>query len=227
MALPEDYWTTYEGPIASLSAYLKAVEVISAYQSATQSRFVWRGAGDASRPLHSSLVRRYQKIYGSLPSEAELVAFERAVLAEARDWHLDWHQSGGRLSGLELLAGIQHFGGPTRLIDFTFNPLIALWFAVEGDGPTDGRIFAIDVEGRRLGHPEADTRDPWWWVAPSRVTDPWLTRSWVWVPPPLEPRIVRQEGCFLVGGVPSTHPGRNVDRPGSRLLSPDPPKRTS
>jgi hypothetical protein len=128
-------------------------------------------------------------------------------------WGLDWHETGGRLSALELLARLQHFGVPTRLLDFTFNPLIALWFAVEEDNPADGRVFAIDISERGLTRERAAQDEPWWLGIRPRVDTEWTTQSWAWRPPPIEARISRQEGCFLMGGVPSTQPQRNVRRP--------------
>lgn len=96
--------------------------MISAYQSATESRFVWRGAADADWPLFSSLVRAYVTKHGSVPMEPALRQFEEQVLDEAREWGLDWHLAGGRLTALELLAALQHYSVPTRLLDFTFQP---------------------------------------------------------------------------------------------------------
>lgn len=144
---------------------------------------------------------------GSLPTERQLGLFEQQIINEARDWGLDWHSGGGRLTGLELLASLQHFGTPTRLLDFTFNPLIALWFAVERDDAVDGRVFAIDYSDRIVDRLLASTSDPWW--VESEPED-WAVRSWVWRPPPIEARMIRQDGCFLVGGIPGTVPARNA-----------------
>jgi hypothetical protein len=221
MPFPDDYWSTYEHEVSSLRDFLEAVLTISAYQAATDSRFVWRGATDASWPLYSSLARHLLARLGRMPTESEIRDAERAVLAEARQWALDWHATGGRLTALEVLAALQHFGGPTRLVDFSFNPLIALWFAVEKTDTVDGRVFAIDVATRLVDGVPTEARDPWWFQESKRVDQPWMTECWVWRPPPIEPRIVRQEGCFVVGGIPSTHPGRNVDRAGSRLMKAD------
>jgi hypothetical protein len=206
---PDDYWASFELEVATLGEFLEAVSTISAYQAVTASRFVWRGAADADWPLYSSLVRAYLRKHGEVPMESALRSFEQAVLDEAREWGLDWHHAGGRLVALELLAALQHYGVPTRLLDFTFNPLVALWFAVESQDGRPGRIFAVDISDRLVARNRAAASDPWWLdVEPGSVTE-WTTQAWVWVPPPLEPRIVRQDGCFVMGGVPSTNPARN------------------
>lgn len=217
---PLAYWASFEHKTDSLQDYLSAVQTISAYQAATGSRFVWRGMSNASWPLYSSLVRAYLKKYGEMPTELQFRDFEREVIKEAHNWSLDWHPTGGRLSALELLAAMQHYSVPTRLLDFTFNPLIALWFAVEQDDSVDGRVLAIDISDRVIDRELAMAHEPWWFDEPHGQNGTWTTASWIWQPPPLEPRIVRQEGCFLVGGIPITVPARNVRVPdgGWRLL---------
>jgi hypothetical protein len=210
VALPDDYWASYESAVGDLTEFLEAVRMISAYQAATGTRFVWRGAADAGWALHSSLVRAYENKNGGLPTERQLRDFERGVLREAREWGLDWHREGGRLAALELLAALQHYGVPTRMLDFTFNPLIALWFAVEVHDECDGRVFAIDISNRLINRDRSASVEPWWLDVDPGSTTIWTTESWVWQPPPMEARIVRQEGCFLMGGVPSTNPWRAV-----------------
>jgi hypothetical protein len=210
VALPDDYWASFEHSVSSLSEFLEAVLVIASYQQATDSRFVWRGVGDASWALHSSLVRRLIAVNGVPPTETQLRVVEGRILAEAREWNLDWRTSGGRLGGLEMLASMQHFEIPTRLLDFTFNPLIALWFAVQANRASDGRVFAVDVANRLMSRSRTIRRDLWWLSQSGAADSEWATRSWIWRPPPVEERIVRQQGCFLTGGVPSTQPARSV-----------------
>jgi hypothetical protein len=210
MALPDDYWRSYEARIDSLSEFVRAVELIAAYEADEGRTYVWRGARNASWGLHPSLVRAYIDAHGKAPLERELRNFEASMLEEAREWSLDWHQFGGRLASLELMAALQHYGVPTRMLDFTFSPFVALWFAVDDDDGDEGRVFAIDISRRRVSREDAARADPWWWEVDPGTTTIWATESWIWRPPPFEPRIVRQEGCFLMGGIPSTQPRRNV-----------------
>lgn len=215
MPYPQRYWSAYEHEVGTLAEFLETVQKITAFQTATESRFVWRGVANSAWPMYSKLVRCYREKYGEVPqTESTLREFELRVLTEARDWRLDWHAAGGQLTALETLAALQHFGVPSRMLDFSFNPLIALWFAAEtvpeDDGP-QGRVFAIDIAGRVVDRERASEVDPWWLKIPPTTYTEWTTRPWIWRPPPLEPRIVRQEGCFLMGGIPSTRPARAVD----------------
>jgi FRG domain len=207
--LPDEHWANYEEDVDSLTAFVEAVEKIAAFQAKTDTRFVWRGVAGASWALHSPIVRRFKEKHGHVPTEDELRELEQEILKEAREWALDWHSAGGRLTSLELLAALQHYAAPTRMIDFTFNAFVALWFAVEKNDNEPGRVFAVDIAGRTVTRAEASAAEPWWLV-PGLPRAEWRRKSWVWRPPPFEPRIVRQDGCFLMGGIPSTTPARRI-----------------
>ena len=45
---------------------------------------------------------------------------------------------------MQLLAKLQHLGAATGLLDFSWNPLVGLWFACEDPG-VDGKLFAINL----------------------------------------------------------------------------------
>src|SRR3954469_10219862 len=87
-------------------------------------RFAWRGMRSADYALRSSLHRRL----GGAMSETRTRAAEKQLLADARSWGLGVTAT-GHVDDLQLLADLQHYGIPTRLIDFTSNPMTALWFA--------------------------------------------------------------------------------------------------
>lgn len=126
--------------VESLTAFHEVVNNIGALHPETAglpsvrdylpTRYVWRGVSDSNWTIDSSLHREFVKQFRETPDEASLQLFEKRLIGRAREWRLDWHPSGGRLHGLDLLARLQHHGIPTRLIDVTTQPLIALWFAV-------------------------------------------------------------------------------------------------
>lgn len=207
--LPHDYWAAYEKEVASLADYVDIVTALSA--AWPDRRFVWRGVADAGYALHSSLYRQIRA--SGKEKEEDLASSETAIVSEARSWWLQ-RTANDRLSALELLAALQHQGVPTRLLDFSHNALVSLWFAVEQKRDehgkpredSDGRIFIAQSDGREIG-PEWERASDLPWE--SEEPPQWDSDIFIWTPPPIDPRMSRQQGCFVFGGVPSTTGGWN------------------
>lgn len=102
--------------------------------------WAFRGQADASWPLESSLTR-YLKTFGGSP--AEWMPRERHGLHTfKRKAHLLLPRTPDEDETLEWLALMQHHGAPTRLLDFSWSPYVAAFFALE-KATANAAIWAI------------------------------------------------------------------------------------
>jgi FRG domain len=152
-------------------------------QSYSSPMAVFRGLGKASYELRPSIGR--MEFYGGKrgPNErAMLKGFKRQAIPflEFRpetEW--DW------------LALAQHHGLPTRLLDWTSNPLVAAYFAVEDDGcDEDGAIYVLS------GASSIDVLEH---TDPFAVSD--VKR---FVPRHITRRLIAQAGLFTIHPEPLT-----------------------
>ena len=105
-------------------------------------------------------------------------------------------KNGAELNDLELLAELQHYGAATCLIDFTKNPLVALWFACQPPSTNteqveDGKVVALDVKDK-FPQIEPENLD-----AP--IEDLLREKIWLYSPKKQNNRIVAQQSVFVFG----------------------------
>lgn len=227
---PTDFWENFEVVIEDFNALVVAINQVMEKSVKKKIKFAWRGQVDASWALHSSLYRRLALTKGHNVVESELAEAESEILIDLHRWGLHSHPERGRLSVLNQLAILQHYGAPTRLIDITFNAWVGVFFAVEQKwdngkeafGNTDARLFAIDLTNKIIN--EDDEKRPWedllWrpWKHDRLDQELWTTSTFAWKPPSIDPRIFAQNGAFLIGGVPAA-----VKPGGARLQFPKQP----
>src|SRR3954451_22981290 len=107
-----------------------------------RSTFVFRGLADSAYDNVSSLARL----------EGDYAALERHLIRNFRKYA---HHAAPGPTAWDWVALGQHHGLPTRLLDWTFSPLVALHFATAA-WPTDEAIlWAVDVAATHAWLPAA------------------------------------------------------------------------
>lgn len=96
--------------------------------------FLYRGQPNKSFPLLPSIARnrKYACDFTIFDEERNLIELAKYKLPSI--FHKD-------LSPINLLALLQHHGIPTRLLDVTTNPLVALYFACSNLDEEDGEVI--------------------------------------------------------------------------------------
>jgi hypothetical protein len=207
---PSDFYAAFEVKISSVSDLLKALAVVQ--QKNSQLGLVWRGQQVAEWPVDSSLTRRLRDGGHDL-GEKEMIAVERFQIHSADRWavpHL--------LGDLNFLAELQHEGAPTRLIDVSLDPEVAVWFAVQESDKhedKDGRLLSWGrlAAPRRNEYvrlpeflPSAGGDAFWqqWTDHEMRRSNDWGTGKSVrsWQPAAMNERMRAQRAAFLFDAEP-------------------------
>ncbi len=138
------------GPLWAPETPLEVIRLIKSPSWGGEGPVAWRGQSEGW-PLHSGAVRRLRADFAlertaRTPDAAEGLAadYERVLVDRAR---LAGHgeASGRQRTDLELLGLLQHFGAATRLVDFSYNAFIALWFACRHEPKKFGVLIRLDL----------------------------------------------------------------------------------
>lgn len=177
------------------------------------NHFIYRGHANAEWVLQSSL----ERIIGTKWSAEEAKKFEEFSLLNFKPkFHLYDHENIIPDSKLAWLSIMQHYGVPTRLLDFTESPYVALYFALEAYDPhsrNDLAVFALDYTGimdRSIEHISSkdqafkETRSSIY-EKQDGIFETVVDRfsydiAWIAEPKQLNARLDRQAGSFLISG---------------------------
>ena len=178
-------------PIKTLNAFMEWVQQLE------NKEYLFRGLPCATYDIIASAYLRLNPEAGP----EQLIELNKALIKDARlQGHDD--RNGRKLSDLEVLAKLQHFRTATCLIDFTYSPLVALWFACQptSEGDSDGKVSAVHNDPNKITAvtPDlltTDTHIDHFFKADANGKYP-LYR---WQPSQLNNRIVSQHSVFVFG----------------------------
>jgi len=177
------------------------------------NNFIYRGHADSSWKLESTLERTIGDNWSSQLAQRFEDHYLNLFKSKYHIYNGNEHEPKSKLAWLSVM---QHYGAPTRLIDFTESPYIALYFALEAYDPllkNDLSIYAIDynaIMDESLAY--ISKRDSSFKKTRNEIIgrqdelfDDVVDRfsyEVVWITEPLElnARIDRQSGTFLISG---------------------------
>ena len=139
--------------VKNLSDFLKILDSYKEQFSQTyrNSGFVFRGMGNASWQLIPGMFREYseKQICATMPG----ISYKGRIYS-AHEYEILAHfkkEASGLLTHVPQtddftwLQYAQHYGVPTRLLDFTSNPLVAMYFCCQSESKGDGAIWIVNT----------------------------------------------------------------------------------
>lgn len=144
---------------------------------------IYRGHADTEWVLKPSIGRHFNGDWN------EVVDLEKKALSDFKKRAIPYLKYQPQ-ADIEWLCLMQHHGLATRLLDFTTNPLIAIFFATEPTHRSNGELIIA-----RYGRSYENVSDDKLFERPN---------SFAYHPPHITERIVGQQGCFVYSNKPNS-----------------------
>lgn len=142
--------------IKSVSEYIGLIEKLDkcypayATNESSERKFIFRGQGNATYKLLPGVLRKVTNEVGLFgENEGNITNYmyaggsEKKILnsfIQEASCYINRIDYNDHISSAELA---QHYGVPTRFLDWTFNPLIALYFACIDNPDKDGEVYIV------------------------------------------------------------------------------------
>lgn len=169
--------------VNSFNHFLETINTFDTFSTPRKSVILFRGQEEADWDLSPGLSRRAAGI-------VDIPKIEKEVLSEFKRRAIPFLPKTFNVNSLwEWLALSQHFKLPTRLLDWSENPLVALFFAFEfaKNGSKDRAVWVFVTNEGEF----ADTND--------LALDPFTQKETkVYLPNQVTQRITVQSGWFTV-----------------------------
>lgn len=170
--------------------FIEYHKIINKYNKEEVGKIIYRGMSNEYWDLKPSVGRLNV-------SDTNLDRVEQEIFDQFKNESLPYLDFMPR-NDWELLALAQHHGLPTRLLDWTENPLVALYFAVEEESSKENAVVYIYLDSNEG---ESDSlvstlESPLEFSSENDATR--------FIPAHLNKRIISQSGLFTVHSSPST-----------------------
>lgn len=131
-----------DGPFTSLDGFIKNIFELQGTLN-EEEVLLYRGHSNEKFSLMPSVRRNI----GHIKNEDLMI---RELISSRPSEFIDDN------SLLEKLIRAQHYGLPTRLLDLTWNPLVALYFSVLGNQDVNGRVFIFKIRNSSIKYYDSD-----------------------------------------------------------------------
>nr|WP_314759804.1 FRG domain-containing protein [uncultured Porphyromonas sp.] len=127
--------------VTSVSEFIQEILKVSKENG---TEIFYRGHADRRWTLVPSIFRKKNFITQEHLLYRDMVAHEPQSFSECK-------------SALDDLVQMQHYGLPTRLLDLTINPFVALYFACEQCKEKEGMVYLFSIPENNVKHYDSDT----------------------------------------------------------------------
>ena len=145
MAMKKEKESKVLAEISDIQSYIRLV----LENAAKGGTLIYRGHASKEWLLKSSIGR----------AEGYNPELEKAIFLQFKQNYYSYTTE-RPVSDVDLLFLAQHYGLPTRLLDFTYNPMIALYFACESEQESDGRVYVWSLDNKPLMDADSNSRMP-------------------------------------------------------------------
>lgn len=134
--------------IHNISEFL---DVLNRYKSEFSTTFhndsfMFRGMSDVSWKLLPGIFREYPKDVVSQKQHSKIYrSNENEILTHFRKEASGFLPNTSQNDDFTWLQYAQHYGVPTRLLDFTANPLVALYFSCQSESKCNSVVWVINI----------------------------------------------------------------------------------
>lgn len=191
--------------------HVSSIEELIQILNAFSNSHFFRGQADAAWNLESSLERVLGQTWCADNARKHE---DYSIRTFKSKFHLYDRENAEPKTKLAWLSIMQHYGVPTRLLDFTESPYVALYFALEMYDSNKNNSFAVygidytDVMTRSINHvqsknPEFKETRQSIFEKQDDVFDSYIdvcnyNIAWITEPSQLNSRLDRQSGSFIL-----------------------------